>query len=397
MASAGKVLMLVENLSVPFDRRVWQEALTLKSGGFEVSVVCPRMVDRKPFEILEGVTVYRYPMPYTANRAVGYLLEYSWMLFFSFIYALWVYFQRGFHVIHACNPPDLLFLVALPFRPLGVKFVFDQHDLGPETFESKFGRRDGILLRTLFLLEKWTYSLAHAVISTNGSYRQVALERGRVPPERVWIVRSAPDLKRFAPVEPAPELKRGKRFLVCYLGTMGQQDGVDYLLRSVKTIYHDWQRRDIQFALMGGGENLPVLQAMAQEFRLEETCHFTGRIPDDLLRQYLSTADLAVAPDPVNPLNNVSTMNKILEYMAMSLPIVSYRLVESERSAGEAALYARDNDEEDFAHKIISLLDDPDSRHRMGAYGRKRFEEELTWDRSAEQLFAAYRSLKLTA
>ena len=395
MASAGKVLMLVENLSVPFDRRVWQEALTLKSGGFDVSVVCPRMVDRKPVEILEGVTVYRYPMPYTANRALGYLLEYSWMLFFSFLYACYVYFQRGFHIIHACNPPDLLFLVALPFRLLGVKFVFDQHDLCPETFQSKFGREKSSLLRVMFLLEKWTYRLAHAVISTNESYRQVAIERGHVPPERVWVVRSAPDLKRFTPTEPESQLKRGKRFLVCYLGTMGQQDGVDYLLRSIRIIYHEQKRRDIQFVLMGGGENLPVLQKMAQDLELRETVLFTGRIPDNLLRQYLSTADLAVAPDPVNSLNNVSTMNKILEYMAMSLPIVSYRLVESERSAGEAALYTEDNNEEDFARKIILLLDEPERRRKMGDYGRKHFEEELSWDRSSEQLFAAYRSLNV--
>ncbi len=396
MASAGKILMLVENLSVPFDRRVWQEATTLKSAGFEVSVVCPRMVDRKPFEVLEGVSIYRYPMPYTANRAIGYALEYSWMLFFSFIYAIYVFFRRGFHIIHVCNPPDLLFLIALPFRPFGVKFIFDQHDLGPETFQSKFNRKTGMILRILFALEQWTYRLAHAVISTNESYRQVAVDRGNVPRERTWVVRSAPDLKRFIAFDPVPELKKDKPFLACYLGTMGQQDGVDYLLRSIKIIMQDWGRKDIRFVLMGGGENLPVLKKMADDLGLQDVCHFTGRIPDKLLRQYLSTADVAVAPDPVNPLNNISTMNKILEYMAMSRPIVSYRLVESERSAGEAALYAEDNNEEDFARKIITLLDDPELRKKLGDYGRKRFEEKLSWERSTQQLLAAYRSLSVS-
>lgn len=390
MASAGKVLILVENLSVPFDRRVWQESLALKQNGYQVSVICPRMVDRKPYECLEGVHIYRYPLPYTANRAIGYLLEYGWAMAMTLFYALYVFVRRGFKVIHGCNPPDLFFLVALPFKLLGVKFVFDQHDLSPETFQSKFPGRGGALLGILRLLERWTYRTAKIVISTNESYRKIALERGNLRPEQTFVVRSAPDLKKFTPVELNPEWKQGKPFLCAYLGTMGAQDGLDHLLQAAKLITQDWGREDIRFVLMGGGENLAVLKRMAEDFKLGGVVHFTGRVSNEQVREVLSTADVCLAPDPINPLNTHCTMNKILEYMAMSRPIVSYRLTESEFSAREAAVYAKDNDSEDFARKIVELLADPKRRAEMGEFGRMRLVEELSWDRSVIELLRAH-------
>ena len=393
MDSVGKVLILVENLSVPFDRRVWQEASTLTRHGWQVSVVCPRMMDRKPFERLDGVAIYRYPLPFTARGAMGYLIEYPWALGCTFLYALYVFLRRGFHILHACNPPDLFFLVALPFRLFGVRFLFDQHDLCPETFESKFGRA-GLPFRVLLFLERCTYRLARAVIATNESYKKVAVERGRKRSEQVWVVRSAPDVRRFVSRPPNPSLKKGKTYLVTYLGTMGQQDGVDYLLRSIQTIVRNWRRADIHFLLMGGGENLQHLRQMADAMELNGIVEFTGRVSDETVCEALSTADVCVAPDPVSPLNDKSTMNKILEYMAMSKPIVSYALTETVRSASDAAVYARTNDEEDFAQKITELLDDPARREAMGQKGRERLIRELSWEHSTQQLLAAYESLR---
>jgi len=390
MASAGKVLVLVENLSVPFDRRVWQESVALARAGYQVSVICPRMVDKKPFEMLEGVAIYRYPMPYTANRAIGYALEYSWAMLFTFLYACYVFVRRGFKVVHGCNPPDLFFAVVLPFKLFGVKYIFDQHDLSPETYQSKFPGREDLLLKILRKLEWWTYRSAKAVISTNESYRKIAIERGKLRPEQTFVVRSAPDLKKFSPLPPNPEWKRGKRFMCAYLGTMGAQDGLDYLLRAAKIITHDWARTDIHFLLMGGGENLTVLKDLAKELKLDDVVEFTGRVSNEQVREVLSTADVCLAPDPINPLNTHCTMNKILEYMAMGRPIVSYKLTESYFSAREAAVYAKDNDIEDFARQTLELLEDRARREQMGSFGQKRLHDELSWEHSTVQLLRTY-------
>jgi glycosyltransferase involved in cell wall biosynthesis len=390
MASAGKVLVLVENLSVPFDRRVWQESLALARAGYQVSVICPQMVDKKPFEELEGVAIYRYPMPFTANRAIGYVWEYSWATLWTFLYACYVFVRRGFKVIHGCNPPDLFFLVALPFKLFGVKYIFDQHDLSPETFESKYPGKGGPILKVLRWLERLTYRTASIVISTNQSYRKIAIARGNLNSEQVFVVRSAPDLNKFSPLPANPDWRRGKKYLATYLGTMGAQDGLDYLLRSVKLISQEWGRGDIHFLLMGGGENLGVLKQMAADLGLEGVVEFTGRVSNEQVREVLSTADVCVAPDPINPLNTHCTMNKILEYMAMSRPIVSYRLTESEFSAQQAAVYAKDNDVEDFAKQIVALLDDEPRRKQMGEFGNQRLLSELSWEHSTRELLKAY-------
>jgi len=387
-------LILVENLSVPFDRRVWNEARSLVQAGHSVSVICPKVVDRKTYEVNSGVRIYRYPLPLLPTKgALGYLWEYPWAILMTLLYALIIFARDRFDAIHACNPPDLFFMIGWIFRPFGVRFVYDQHDLCPETFTSRFGRSSGFLFRALQLLERWTYRTSDVVIATNESYRKTAIERGGCDPDRVFVVRSAPDVREFRPEPPDESLRAGQSHLVCYLGTMAPQDGVDYLIRSAHHVVHVRGRSDLRFVLIGGGDSIEDLQALVVELDLQGVVSFTGRIPDAELRRWLSTADVCVAPDPVNPLNNVSTMNKILEYMAMAKPIVSFGLIETQRSAGEAALYARDNDCGDFGDRLIELLDDEPRRARMGRIGRERLIERLSWQQSAAVLIRAYDAL----
>jgi glycosyltransferase involved in cell wall biosynthesis len=390
----ARILILVENLSVPFDRRVWQESRALTEAGHHVTVICPRgsKRDTEPYALIEGVEIHRYPLEAATGGPSGYLREYGTALWHSLRLAWRLDREQPFDVVQACNPPDLLFLVALPLKLRGARFVFDHHDLVPELFRSRFGA-GGPLLRATELLEKATFRLADHVISTNESYRRVAQGRGRVAPGRTTVVRSAPDLSRFVPVPPDETLKRGRRHLVCYLGVMGPQDGVDYALRSLASLRDDLGRNDVQGAFVGHGDAWDDLVALAHELGLDDRVEFTGRVSDADVARYLSTADVCLAPDPKNPLNDVSTMNKIVEYMAMSRPLVSFDLIEARVSAGEAALYATPNDEREFARLIAELLDDPERGARMGALGRERVEQELSWEHSRRELLGAYETV----
>lgn len=386
----ARVLILVENLSVPFDRRVWQESRALVEAGHEVTVICPRGAtrDTEPHVVLEGVAIHRYPLRAATGGPLGYVREYGAALAHSLRLAARLSRRRRFDVIHACNPPDLLFLVALPFRLRGTRFLFDHHDLVPELFESRFGGR-GLLYRVSLALERLTFACADVVISTNESYREVAVRRGGMAPEHVHVVRSAPDLTRFTPVAPDPGLRRGRRFLVCYLGVMGPQDGVDYALRALAHL-RDAGRDDWHATFIGSGDAFDDLVALSRRLGLDDRVEFTGRVPDATVQAYLSSADVCLAPDPRNPLNDVSTMNKIVEYMAMSRPIVSFDLREARVSAGEAAVYATPNDEREFARLTAELLDDPLRREEMGRAGRERVERSLSWATSRERLLEAY-------
>ncbi len=389
-----RVLIIVENLPVPFDRRVWLEATALRDAGYEVTVICPRMKNfTTPHEILEGIEIYRHPLPLEGDSgALGFLVEYAIAFFWEFVLAWRVFLKKGFDILHACNPPDNIFLIALTFRPFGVRFVFDQHDINPELYIAKYGRK-GPLYYVLCLLERLTFATAHLVISTNESYRRIALERGRKQPERVHIVRSAPDTTKFRPVPPAPTLKDGFPYLVAYVGVMGKQEGIDLLLDAVRVIVQEKGRRDILFVLIGSGPEHPHMERYAQEIGLADFVRFTGRIPDEDLLRYLSTADVCVNPDRVNEMNDKSTMNKIMEYMAVGKPIVQFEMTEGRFSAQEASLYARPNDPRDFAEKILELLADPERRARMGAFGRERMEKSLDWRFSREALLRAYATL----
>lgn len=387
-----KILIVVENLPVPFDRRVWMEATSLVQAGFHVSVISPRKPGDVPHAVIDGVHVYRYKMYPPTRGVISFLWEFTYCWVMTFWLSLVVWRREGFDVIHACNPPDTYWLLGRFWKLFGKKYVFDHHDLNPELYESRFGKR-GWIHKILLWLEKQQFRTADRVISTNESYRQVAIQRGGVAPERVVVVRSGPDLNRFHRVPPDESLKRGRRYLAVYLGVMGPQDGVDYLIRAAEHVVRTFGREDIQFVLVGDGDVRSDLEKMAQEKGVADWITFTGRIPDEDLQRVLSTADIALAPDPKNPLNDVSTMNKVVEYMAMGLPIVSFDLKESRYSAGEAAVYATPNDEREFAQRIVELIDDPERRRQMGEYGLQRVREHLAWEHSRKVLVQLYTDL----
>ncbi|MFH8443179.1 glycosyltransferase family 4 protein [Streptomyces sp. NPDC018026] len=384
-----RALILVENLSVPFDRRVWQEATTLRDAGWDVHVICPRggKRDTEPEAVVDGVHIHRYPLRAATGGPAGYLREYGAALWHTARLARRV---GPVDVVHACNPPDLLFLPALWLKRRGARFVFDQHDLIPELYLSRFGRGKDLLYRAVCALERWTYRAADVVLATNESYKDVAIRRGGRRPDDVFVVRSAPATDRFQPVPPEPELKRGKPHLLCYLGVMGPQDGVDYALRALAKLRDEVGRTDWHAVFVGSGDAFDAMVALSRSLGLGEQVRFTGRIPDADLVRHLSTADVCLSPDPRNPLNDVSTMNKVLEYMAMGRPIVSFDLREARVSAGEAALYAPANDEAAFARLVARLLDDPDERARMGKIGQERVTGHLSWRNSQAALLAAY-------
>ncbi len=388
------VLMIVENLPVPRDRRVWQEAQALTAAGWEVSVICPATAAfPRGHAVLDGIHIWRHPLPTEGEGPLGYAVEYLAALFWEFVLAWRVLLTRGFDVIHACNPPETIFLIGGFFKLLGKRFVFDHHDLSPELYVAKFGRKD-LFHRLLLRLERLTFATADVSIATNESFRQVALERGHMAPDRVFVVRSGPDVRRLKVTPPDESLKFGHRFLVAYVGVMNAQDGVEYVLEAMRHIVIDHGRDDVGCVLMGDGPRLVPLQRMTAEMGIERHVRFTGWADDEVLMPNLNAADVCVSPDPVNPFNHRCTMNKILEYMALAKPVVLFDLVEGRRSAGEAGLYAKDDDAADMARQILRLVDDEELRRSMGAAGRARMERELSWEYQVPQLLAAYAKLE---
>lgn len=392
-----RVLIIVENLPCPFDRRVWQEARTLQAAGYIVSIICPKGPGcERSVEHIDGIAIYRHAQPFEASGALGYLAEYTWALLAEFWLSLKVLIAgRGFDVIQACNPPDTIFLIGGFYKLFGKKFIFDHHDINPELYLAKFGRRD-FFYRLLLALERWTFKTADVCIATNESYRRIAIERGGVHPSRVFVVRSGPDLSRLKLLPPTPELKCGRRYLVGYVGVMGRQEGIDGLLSAVRHIVHTMGRTDIHFGLVGGGTSLGEAKALARELEVDDYVTFTGRVPDAELLAMLNTADICVNPDVANEMNDKSTMNKIMEYMALGKPIVQYDLTEGRVSAQEASLYAKRNDPIDLAEKMLTLLDDESLRRRMGEIGRERVRSVLAWEHEAPRLLAAYEAVDVS-
>jgi glycosyltransferase involved in cell wall biosynthesis len=383
------VCIIVENLPVPIDRRVWQEARTLRDAGYRVSIICPKGSGfQKSREILEGIEIYRHWL-WEASGPLGYLFEYSWALTAQFLLSLRIYARTRFRVIQACNPPDTIFLIAHFFKLFGVRFIFDHHDLNPELYETKFQRHD-LGYKLVCWAERLTFKTANVSIATNESYREVAIVRGGMNRERTFVVRSCPDLTRIRIRPPQPELKEGRRHLVVYLGVMGHQDGLDLLLESIALLSKLRNCDDTLFVLIGSGPEVPRLKALAKQKGLDTLVKFPGRLPDEDVAAYFSNAAFGVAPDRSTPMNDKSTMNKILEYMAFGLPVVLYDLTEGRRSAGDAALYARNDDPEDFAQKVMTLLDSETLRTELGARGRKRIEDELNWENEKRALLEAY-------
>lgn len=388
-----RVLIIVENLPCPFDRRVWQEARTLSAAGYAVSIICPKAPGyEKSFECIDGIDIHRHALPAEADGFLGYALEYSVALALEFWLSLKVLFGRGFDVIHACNPPDTIFLIGAFYKLFGKKYVFDHHDINPELYEAKFGKR-GFGRRLLVALERMSFNTADMVISTNESYRSIAIARGRKNPKDVYVVRSGPDLTRIKRVPANPALKHGRQYLVGYVGVMGKQEGIDLLLQAVQFIVQRLSRTDIHFGLVGGGTELPAMRELAKELGIAEYVTFTGRAPDAELLEMLNTADICVNPDRANDMNDRSTMNKIMEYMALGKPVVQFDLTEGRVSAGDASWYARPNDVADLAQKMVALLANENQRIHMGAFGRERVERELSWQHEAPRLLAAYEHL----
>lgn len=387
-----RVLIIVQNLSVPLDRRVWQECRALTAAGYGVSVICPKGPGEASFELLEGVRIHRYTPPPVAKGFAGYAGEFAYCWLRTAALSVKVARQEGFDAIQACNPPDTYWALALPYKLTGTRFVFDQHDLNPEVYASRFGKAEGLLYNGLLALERATYKVADHVISTNESYRNVALGRGKQSPEGVSVVRSGPDATTMVRGEPVPELRKGRKHLLAYLGIMGPQDGVDGVLHAMRRLV-DAGRDDAHLALLGFGDCLEDLKVLATELDLDDYVTFTGRVGPTEIRDYLSTASVGLSPDPLSPLNDVSTMNKTLEYMAFELPVVAFDLKETQVSAGDAAVYVPDGDFDGYAAAVSELLDDEERRREMGQRGRRRIEDEFAWQHQAPRYVEVFRSL----
>lgn len=385
------VLIIVENLPVPFDRRVWSEATTLVEAGYAVSIISPKLKGYSAdYEEIDGVHIYRHALHEAGNSHLGYLKEYASALWGQLRLAFKIRRERGFDVIHACNPPDLIFLVAALFKLLyGVRFIFDHHDLCPELFEAKFARK-GLIHSLLLAFERMTFALADVSIATNESYRDIAVGRGRMRPERVFVVRSGPRLDRMVIGPGDPALKCGRKFLVGYIGVIGKQEGLDLLIGAAAHLVAHLGRTDTQFAIIGDGPELEAVKSLAQAKGVSDYFTFYGRAPDEVFLKVLNTADVCVNSDRCCAMNDKSTMNKILEYMALGKPIVQFDLTEGRRSAGGASFYARPDNVADFALKIDTLLGDADLRRDMGAIGRDRVIRQFSWNHSTPALLRAY-------
>ncbi len=385
------VLIIVENLTVPLDRRVWQEATTLRDAGYTVSVVCPRggrYTDN--YELLDGIHIFRHPLPLEADGPIGYAIEYSSALFWEFLLAWRAYYKVGFNVIQACNPPDTIFLIAGLFKALlGIPFVFDHHDINPELYEAKFGKR-GFFHRLLLKFERWTFRTADVSIATNETFKQIAIERGGMDAERVFIVRSIPDVSRFKRMEPRPDLKNGRQHLVGYVGIMGNQDGVDLLVDAMHDLVNRQGRRDVQCVVVGSGTALEGLKAQTNRLGLDDFITFTGFMSGEPLLRALSSFDIGVIPDPKNCYNDKISMNKHFEYMSLGIPFVSFDLIEGRKISGDTALYAADNCAVSLGAQMARLLDEPALRASLAEAGQTRARALMRWETERANLLAAY-------
>jgi glycosyltransferase involved in cell wall biosynthesis len=393
------ILIIVENLTVPLDRRVWQEACALRDAGYKVSVICPKGgIHTAAYELLDGIHVFRHPLPLEARGPLGYLAEYSTALFFEFVLSIKASFKVGFDAVQACNPPDLIFIVGAFWKYLfGKPFVFDHHDINPELYEAKFGRRGGFH-RLLHVLERMTFRVADVAIATNETFRDIATGRGGMDEDRVFVVRSVPDTSRFRRVAPDPSLKKGRRHLAGFVGIMGAQDGVDLFVEAMNAIVHEHRRNDVQALIVGTGTELRHLQQLATSRGLDDYITFTGFQSGDALLTAMSTFDVGIIPDPKNVYNDKISMNKVLEYMTLGIPFVQFDLIEGRKMAADAALYAAGNCPRSLAERMLTLFDDPILRERTAAEGLTRAKSLLRWEDERQRLLAAFeRALQASA
>ena len=394
--SSGKcLLMLLENSGYPRDDRVRREARTLAAAGYRVTVIAPSAKGKAWHEMVDGVSVYRFPASPASTGFLGYLWEYGYSMVVIFAMSLFVFLREGFDVIHAHHPPDIFVFIPAFFKLFGMRYVLDHHDLAPELYYARFGGGGNVLVcRILIWLEKLSCRLADHVITTNQSYKAVEMQRGRVPQQRISIVRNGPDLNELRCTGADPALRKTGKTILGYVGVMGTQDGVDYLLRALHYLVYKLGRTDFFCVLVGSGNALPSLKCLTQELCLTDYVSFTGWVKDQAdVARYISSMDICVASEPSDPYNDRSTAAKVMEYMALGKPTVAFDLPEHRFTAQEAAVYARPNDESDFAEQIALLMDDPYRRIKMGQEGRDRIEKELGWHHQAEALLKAYATL----
>ena len=391
MPKRKKALLFIEDGSFSYDNRVRREAKALNDAGWDITVISPRYKKDPLYKkVNDNLRAYYYPKPDTESLP-GHVIELIFSVFFGSVLTFWVFIRHGFSVFLACNPMDILWLIALPYKFIGKKFIFDQHDLVPELILSRSDINPrGLMIKIFYLFERISYRLANVVISTNESYKEVAISRGSKKPEAVFVVRNGPDLNKFQVVPPKQGLKKASEILVGYLGNMNPQDGVGYLLEAADIIVNKQSRESVKFVFVGGGSSQPKLADEAVRMGLEKNVLFTGRIPDDDMLATLCACDICVQPDPYNPLNDKSTMNKVMEYMALEKPVVTFDLKETRVSCGEAALYVTPNKSAEMAEKILFLADRPEIRSDMGKAGRERIEKKLSWSYSIPYLIAAF-------
>ncbi|GAA0606087.1 glycosyltransferase [Kribbella sandramycini] len=389
--SGPRVLIIIQNLWVPFDRRVWEECKALKGAGYDVTVVCPKGPGDPSYQVIDGVAVHQYKAYAPGGSKAGFILEYAYSFLMTLLLVLRARKAGKFQVLQACNPPDIFWPIAILLRRLDrTKFVFDHHDLCPELFQSRFGGTTSLPYKGLRFLERMTHRTADHVTSTNDSYRRIAITRSGKANHDVTVVRTGPDPDKLQRSTPDESLRDGHKYLVTYIGVMGPQDGVDIVVRAADHIVNNLGRTDIKFTLMGGGDSFDEVVALRDELGLAEHIEFTGRVPDETVRAVMSTADLGLSPDPKNPLNDVSTMNKTMEYMAFELPVVAFDLIETKVSAADAAVYVEPNDVAKYGQAIVDLLDDEVARRRMGRFGRDRVEQVLAWKHQQKAYLEVY-------
>ena len=397
MEFAGKkVLMLVENNSLPFDKRVYRESKTLKDNGFKVKAICPKDKEyKKKYEIYDGIEIYRYTPKFSDGTSKGYFIEYSHSLIVMFFISLKIFFFRGgFDVIHTANPPDTLWIIALFYKLFRIKYIYDEHDLTPESYLDKFCysiKKKSLIYKLQLFFQYMSYKTSNCVISTNESYKKIALNRGNLNPQSIYIVRNGPDTRYFKACQPVLKWKDGFPFMVAYIGIMGNLDGVDYIVKACHHLVHNLNRKDIYFILIGSGDEHEKLKQLSKDLKVDNFINFIGRIPDKEVIEILSTADVCLSPDPFNHLNNISTMNKIMEYMICKSPIVSFDLVEARYSAQDAALYVQNNSVEEFAKGILYLLVNKELATKMANFGYNRIINKLSWENQENNLIRAYK------
>jgi len=391
---ADRILIIVQNLPVPFDRRVWLECRTLTRAGYRVAVVCPKGPGDPSYQVIDGVEIFKY-RPYSpGGGAATYVAEYAYSFAATLFNSLKAARGGRFAAVQSCNPPDIFWPIGLLFKLWhGSRFVFDHHDLCPETFESRFPNGSPLFYRGLRFLERCTMRSADHVVSTNESYRRLVIDRDGVKPSRTTVVRTGPDPDKMKAIAAVPALRRGRPHLAAYIGVMGPQDGVDYVVKMAHYVLNTLKRTDISFTLIGSGDCFNELVALRDELKLGDYVEFTGRAPDDAVQEILSTADVGLSPDPRNPLNDVSTMNKTMEYMAFGLPVLAFDLRETRASAEEAGVYATPNDVKEMSRLLVDLIDDEPRRRSMGAAGRLRIEQKLAWRHQEPNYLSVYDGL----